>query len=180
MSGPTTSEARPRWWTPWVRWITRVELTLGGVALLIMFVLVLVQAGQRYLPVDGWSWTGELSRFCLVWLTFTVAGVLVTTDSHIALQLVDSIKRPIVVRAVRVFACATVAVIGVGFAIEAWELMTGPGGEVRSPSLRMPLTVLYLFPFLGFLSTAVRGVVAAIVFAVRGVPAPPEGEVRAA
>jgi hypothetical protein len=29
----------------------------------------------------------------------------------------------------------------------------------------MPLTWLYLFPFLGFLSTAVRGVVAAIGFA---------------
>ncbi|WP_324273431.1 TRAP transporter small permease [Blastococcus brunescens] len=127
MSERTASEAPPRWWTPWVRWITRIELALGAVALVIMFVLVLVQAGQRYLPVDGWSWTGELSRFSLVWLTFTVAGVLVTSDSHIALQLVDSIRKPIVVRAVRIFACATVAVISVGFAIEAWELMTGPG-----------------------------------------------------
>lgn len=181
VSGRTVSETPPRRWTPWVRWITRMELTLGAAALLIMFVLVLVQAGQRYLPVDGWSWTGELSRFCLVWLTFTVAGVLVTTDSHIALQLVDSIKKPIVVRAVRVFACATVAVIGVGFAIEAWELMTGQGSQLRSPSLRMPLTLLYLFPFLGFLSTAVRGAVAAVVFAVRGVPAAPEqGEVPVA
>ena len=181
MSERAPLEAPPRWWTPWVRWITRFELAIGAVALLVMFVLVLVQAAQRYLPVDGWSWTGELSRFCLVWLTFTVAGVLVTTDSHIALQLVDSIKKPIVVRAVRVFACVTVAVIGVGFAIEAWELMTGPGGDVRSPSLRMPLTLLYAFPFLGFVSTAVRGAVAAVVFAVRGVPAPAEGTgVRAA
>lgn len=181
VSDPAPSAPPVRWWTPWLRWITRVELAIGGVALLVMFVLVLVQAGQRYLPVDGWSWTGELSRFCLVWLTFTVAGVLVTTDSHIALQLVDSVRRPVVVRAVRVFASATVAVIGVGFAIEAWELMTGPGGDVRSPSLRMPLTLLYLFPFLGFVSTAVRGAVAAVVFAVRGVPAVPEqGEVRAA
>lgn len=181
MSERAGSDAPPRWGAPWVRWITRFELALGAVALLIMFVLVLVQAGQRYLPVDGWSWTGELSRFSLVWLTFTVAGVLVTTDSHISLQLVDSIKKPIVVRAVRVFACATVAVIGVGFAIEAWELMTGRGGQLRSPSLRMPLALLYLFPFLGFVSTAVRGAVAAIVFAVRGVPAEPgQDGVRAA
>lgn len=166
-------EAPPRWWTPWVRWITRFELALGAIALVIIFVLVLVQAAQRYLPVEGWSWTGELSRFSLVWLTFTVAGVLVTTDSHIALQLVDSIRKPILVRAVRVFACATVAVIGVGFAVEAWELMSAQG-DLRSPSLRMPLTVLYFFPFLGFVSTAIRGAVAAVVFAVRGVPATSE------
>ena len=45
--------------------------------------------------------------------------------------------------------------------------------QVRD-TVRMPLTLLYLFPFLGFLSTAVRGAVAAVVFAVRGVPAEPE------
>ncbi|TQN42235.1 TRAP-type C4-dicarboxylate transport system permease small subunit [Blastococcus colisei] len=173
MSERAGFQAPPRWWTPWVRWITRFELALGAVALVIMFVLVLVQAAQRYLPVGGWSWTGELSRFSLVWLTFTVAGVLVTTDSHIALQLVDSLKKPLVVRAVRVFACATVAVIGVGFAVEAWELVSTQG-DLRSPSLRMPLAVLYFFPFLGFVSTAVRGAVAAVVFAVRGVPAAAE------
>ena len=169
MSTRLADGTRHPWWSPWVRWITRFELALGAAALLVMFVLVLVQSAQRYLPVSGWSWTGELSRFCLVWLTFTVAGVLVTTDSHIALQLVDSVKKPIVVRVVRVFACATVAVIGVAFAVEAWELMDSQG-RLRSPALRMPLWLLYLFPFLGFLSTAVRGAVAAVVFAVRGVP----------
>lgn len=172
MSAPAPSGAPPRWWAPWVRWVTRIELALGAIALLVMFVLVLVQAAQRYLPVSGWSWTGELSRFCLVWLTFTVAGVLVTTDSHIALQLVDTVRKPIVVRAVRAFACAVVAVAGIAFAVEAWELMSSQG-QLRSPALRMPLWLLYAFPFLGFVSTAVRGAVAAVVFAVRGVPERP-------
>lgn len=134
-----------------------------------MFVLVSVQAAQRYLPVSGWAWTGELARFCLVWITFTVAGVLVTSDSHIALQLVDTVKNKLVQRVVRVIASAVVAVVGVGLALEAWELM-GTQGQLRSPSLRLPLMWLYLLPFLGFLSTAVRGAVSAVVFAVRGVP----------
>jgi TRAP-type C4-dicarboxylate transport system permease small subunit len=153
-----------RWWTPWVTVVTRVELALGAAALVVMFLLVLVQAGQRYLPVTGWSWTGELARFCLVWLTITVAGVLVTTDSHIALQLVDGIRNPIVLRVVRVIASLIVAAVAVGFALEAWELMDSQG-RLRSPSLRMPLTWLYVFPFLGFVSTAVRALVAAIGFA---------------
>ena len=148
-----------------------MELALAAAALVTMFVLVSVQAAQRYLPVSGWAWTGELARFCLVWITFTVAGVLVTSDSHIALQLVDTVRSRLVQRVVRVISSAVVAVIGVGFALEAWELM-GSQGQLRSPSLRLPLTYLYLLPFLGFLSTAVRGAVAAVVFAVRGVPSP--------
>ncbi len=165
------SAPAPRRRAPWVELVTRVELAIGAVALVLVFLLVLVQAAQRYLPVSGWPWTGELARFCLVWLTVTVAGVLVTSDSHIALQLVDSIRNPTVLRVVRVVASLTVAAVGAAFALEAWDLMASQG-PLRSPSLRMPLTVLYVFPFLGFLSTAVRGVVAAIGFARSGdVPA---------
>jgi TRAP-type C4-dicarboxylate transport system permease small subunit len=153
-----------RRWASWVELVTRLELAIGAVALVLVFLLVLVQATQRYLPVSGWPWTGELARYALVWLTISVAGVLVTSDSHIALQLVDGIENPVVLRVVRVVAALTVAAVGAAFALEAWDLMVSQG-RLRSPSLRMPLTWLYLIPFLGFLSTAVRGVVAAIGFA---------------
>jgi TRAP-type C4-dicarboxylate transport system permease small subunit len=143
--------------------VTRVEIGLASAALVLIFLLVFVQAVQRYLPVTGWAWTGELARFCLVWLTVAVAGVLVTTDSHITLQLVDGLGNPVVLRVVRVFAALTVAAIGAGFAVEAWDLMVSQG-RLKSPSLQMPLTWLYVIPFLGFLSTAVRGVVAAVGF----------------
>ena len=67
-----------------------MELTIGVAALVLIFGLVLVQAAQRYLPIDGWPWSGELARFCLVWLTFVLAGVLVTNDSHISIEMIDS------------------------------------------------------------------------------------------
>ncbi len=164
MSREDRSAPERRRWAAWVEFVTRVELAIGAAALVLIFLLVLVQAGQRYLPVSGWPWTGELARFCLVWLTVSVAGVLVTRDAHIALQVVDGVRSPTVVRFVRVFAALVVAAVGAGFAVEAWDLMASQG-RLRSPSLRMSLTWLYLFPFLGFLSTAVRGVVAAVGFA---------------
>ena len=158
-----------RWWSRPVRVVTTIEIGLATVATVVMFVLVLVQAGQRYLPLDGWTWTGELARFCLVWLAFVMTGVLVSTDGHIALEMVDLIKNPWVVRSIRVFACLVVAAVGAGFAVEAWALMTPPVA-LRSPSLQMPLPWLYVLPFIGFVSTAIRGVVGAAVFAARGVP----------
>ena len=62
--------------------------------MLLIFFLVLIQALQRYLPIDGWSWTGELARFSLVWLTFVVAGVLVSSDSHISIEMIDAVRSP--------------------------------------------------------------------------------------
>ncbi len=169
---PTANHAPPAWARRAVDVVTRVELALAGLAVAVIFVLVLVQAGQRYLPVDGWSWTGELAKFSLVWATFTATGVLVTKDAHISLQLVDGIRNPVVTRVVRVFACLVVAAVGVGLATEAWVLVDSQSA-LKSPSMRMPMSWLYVLPLLGFVSTVVRATVAALVFAVRGVPDEP-------
>jgi len=149
--------------------VTGIEIGVAAAVLVLMFALVLLQAAQRYLPFEGATWTGELARFCLVWLAFGMAGVLVSTDGHIALEIVDQIRNEKVVRAIRVFACLTVAVIGAGFAAEAWELVRTQG-RLTSPALEMPLSWLYVIPLLGFVSTAVRGVIVAIRTARYGVP----------
>ncbi len=151
-----------------VRVLTAVEVTIAGLAAALIFVLVLLQAGQRYLPIDGWTWTGELARYGLVWVTFTAAGVLVTRDGHIALQVVDQIRSPWVVRAVRVFALVVVSACGVGFAIACWSLIE-ESGSLTTPSLGLPMSWVYALPLLGFVSTAVRAAVAAVQVALRGV-----------
>ncbi|QYJ03553.1 TRAP transporter small permease subunit [Nocardioides panacisoli] len=153
-----------------LRVVTAVEIGLAGLAAALIFVLVLLQAGQRYLPVDGWTWTGELARYGLVWVTFTAAGVLVTRDGHIALQLVDELRSELVVRVVHVFALLVVAATGVGFALACWSLIQ-ESGTLTTPSLGMPMQYVYLLPLLGFVSTAIRAAVAAVQVAMRGVAA---------
>jgi len=149
--------------------VTGIEIGVAAAVLVLLFALVLLQAAQRYLPFEGATWTGELARYCLVWLAFGMTGVLVTRDGHIALEMVDLIKNEMVVRVIRVFACLTVAVIGAAFAAEAWELVRTQW-RLKSPALEMPLSWLYVLPLLGFVSTAVRGVIAAVGFARYGVP----------
>jgi len=161
----------PAWVSRPVRVVTAIELAIGVAALLLIFFLVLIQAAQRYLPFDGWSWTGELARFSLVWLTFVVAGVLVTSDSHIAIEMIDSVRSPLIRRLVRVISCLVVAVIGVGLSAEAWEL-TMSQGVLKSPAMRMPMSWLYGISLIGFVSATIRALVAAIVFAVVGAPGP--------
>lgn len=150
-----------------------MELGLGVAAMLIIFVLVLVQALQRYLPVEGWPWTGELARFSLVWLTFVTAGVLVSSDSHIAIESIDAVRNALVRRVVRVVACLTVAAVGALLTAEAWALVQTQG-VLRSPAMGMPMSWLYGISIVGFVSTTLRATVAALGFAVLGVPDPSE------
>jgi TRAP-type C4-dicarboxylate transport system permease small subunit len=161
-----------------IRWVTTVEVALAAIAMATIFVLILMQAAQRYLPVDGWAWTGELARFSLVWMTFVVAGVLVTRDGHIALQVVDSIRWPMVVRVVHVLANLVLAATALLFVRECWTLIE-ESGSLKSPALRMPMAWHYVLPLLGFLSTAVRALVAAVIVVRHGVAAEHDTEALA-
>jgi TRAP-type C4-dicarboxylate transport system permease small subunit len=161
-----------------------VELTIGAISLGLIFVLMLVQSGQRYLPFEGIAWTGEMSRFALIWLTFSAMGILVTARGHIALEVVDTFKNPMIVRVVQVFALLVVAAVGVGLLIEAIALVDTQG-ILRSPVLRVPMSLVYIPVLLGALSTAIRAVVAAIDIARHGPVLPtgaeaPESDAKAA
>ena len=159
--------------------LTAIELTIGALALVVIFLLLLVQTLQRYLPLDGWPWTGELARFCLVWLTFVVAGVLVTRDSHISIEMIDGIDSPLLRRVVRVVSCLIVAAVGVGLTVEALALV-GDQGILRSPAMGMPMSWLYGISLIGFVSTTLRAIVAAVDYGLNGVPAPQYDEIQVA
>ncbi len=146
---------------------TAVELAIGGISLVTIFVFVLLQAIQRYSPLERIAWTGELSRFALVWLTFSAIGVLVTRRGHIALEVVDTLRNPILVRIVQVFALAVVTATGVGLAIEAAALIATQG-ILRSPVLRLPMSWVYVLVLLGAVSLTLRSAVAAIDVALHG------------
>lgn len=158
-----------------VKVVTGIELAIGAIALLLIFFLVLTQAAQRYLPVDGFPWAGELAKFSLVWLTFVVAGVLVSRDAHISIEMIDSVPSLQLQRVVRVIACLIVAATGVALTAEAWEL-TQTQGLLKSPAMRMPMSWLYAISMIGFVSTVIRATVAAVRYAVLGAPEPDHGE----
>lgn len=149
------------------RIITVVELTIGAIAVLMILVLVFYQALQRYLPFESLAWTGELARFALLWATFAAMGILVTGNGHIALELADSIRNPMIVRIIQVFALLVVAAAGIGLSIEAWALISTQG-IVKSPVLRLPMSWVYIPVFIGTVSTAIRALFSAADVALHG------------
>ena len=83
------------------------------------------------------------------------AGVLVSCDSHIAIETIDAVRNPTVRRVVRVISCLIVAAIGALLTAEAWELMHTQG-MLRSPAMGMPMSWLYAISIVGFISTTLR------------------------
>lgn len=149
-----------------VRWLERAELATGALFLVLIFALMLIQATQRHLPIEGWVWTGELARFSLIWLAFSLAGYLVGRDEHITLQLVDMVAGPRLLRAVWVFANLTVAAIGVALTVEAVALVFGDS-PLSTPVLQIPVGWTYIVPLVGLVLAVLRAVANAFM------PAPP-------
>lgn len=152
-----------------VRWLERAELTTGALFLVLIFALMLIQATQRHLPVEGWIWTGELARLSLVWLAFSLAGYLVGRDEHITLKLVDMVVGPGLLRAVWVFANLTVAAIGIALTVEAVALVFGDS-PLSTPVLQIPVGWTYIVPLAGLVLAVLRSVANAFT------PAPSEEE----
>jgi TRAP-type C4-dicarboxylate transport system permease small subunit len=160
-----------------VQVLTAVELTIACLAGALVFVLILFQAVQRYLPVPQIVWAGELSQFGLIWLTFVAAGVLVTRNGHIAIELIDNLASPVVVRVVQTLAMALVAVIAGAFTWACWELVTA-AGFLTSPALGLPMSWVYGIALIGLVSATIRAAIGTVQVARFGMP-PAEEEVAA-
>ncbi len=140
-----------------LRWIAIAEQVVGMLLLVAIFLLVLTQAAQRYLPVEGWVWTGELSRFCLVALTFVMAGYLMSRGEQITIEVIDNYVSPRVLRVVKIVAALIIAAFSFGFVFEGINLVAAETGTV-STAMGMPLTWLYITPTIGFLLMGIRAI----------------------
>ncbi|QEE60747.1 TRAP transporter small permease subunit [Salinibacterium sp. dk2585] len=166
----STSQPRQRRQGPLGRLVavlTAIEIVIGSIAILAILVLVFMQAAQRYTPFDGFAWTGELAKFSMIWLSFSVIGVLITTRGHIALEIVDSVKNPMVVRVVQALALVIVAIVGLGLTVEAWGLVSTQA-IIKSPVLRLPMSLVYVPVLVGVISLTIRSTIAALDVAIHG------------
>lgn len=159
---------RPRLLRRAVRAVELVELTLGTVLITAVIVLVMMQVLARVSPLPSEVWTGELAKFCLIWLAFGLSGYLMGRDEHVTLDAIDHWLPPLGQRLVKVFALlVTAATCGI-FAYEGYDLWSS-GSPINSPAAGIPLGWIYFIPMVGMAMTAVRAVLE-IVFPVGRAP----------
>ncbi|WP_051297791.1 TRAP transporter small permease [Brevibacterium album] len=141
------------------RWIIRIERSVAGVFLVGVFVLVLTQVVSRYVFSSPFSWTEELARVVMVWLTFLAALFVSSRRAHITVDLLATVVPPRVSRAVSAFAelvvIATAAVMSIA-GIAMVVLVSG----VSLPATGLPTTLLYGAAVVGFAGIFIHSILA--------------------
>lgn len=139
-----------------------VERMVTCGVLVATLVVVLLQIVTRYVFANPLSWTEELARFLLVWLTFLAAGYVMSRRLHIAVDLlVARVSRRTAVAVdtfalvVVLVAAAAMSVAGALFAVEAVHLL--------APATRLPMAVVYLAAVVGSLLMFVHGLLNLVV-----------------
>lgn len=144
-----------------LHWLGLAEQSVGALLLVAILGLVLAQVAQRYLP-GGVAWTGEISRFSMVWLTFVMSGYLLAHDAHIAIKVVDYFLPVRALGTVNLLGHALITVVCAVMMYGVFDFMGHDRGQVTAAA-EIPLTFIYTVIAFGFASTAVRGILVILV-----------------
>ena len=156
-----------------VGWMVRGE---QGIAALLLFIILSTMATQvfaRYVFGAPFSWSEEVARLSLIWLTFISAAFVMAQGRHIA---VDMISSRVGDRGKFVIECFSFVVVAAacllllfGGAKFIWYV-----GEVGSPALGVPKSWWYGAGGIGLLLIALHSLINLYQVVVTGKPIPRE------
>lgn len=134
--------------------ISRTEIGIGMVMLVLLIVGVALQVLQRYLGLTQVGWSGELAMMSLVVLSLLTAGYLAMRDEHITLQFIDGILSRRGIAIVWFASRVIVIVTALGF---AWAgLMLVDSGETGNmASVAVPKAPFFAAAAFGFVLVAI-------------------------
>lgn len=139
-----------------------LEQAIGTLLIVAILFLVLTQVAQRYIPGQGWPWTGEIARYSMVWAAFVLSGYLVAHDRHIAIHLVDYVLHGRRLALAKML--VNVMILGTSLAMmyATYELITSDIGQVTAAA-ELPLKWVNLPVLIGFALSATRAALGIVV-----------------
>lgn len=132
-----------------------------------MTALIGVQIFMRYVMGASLSWSEELARYFFIWMTYVGIAYAVRKDAHIRVTMGTDLLS----KTGQIYARVLTHVIFGAFAIfvmyQGWFMVekTFRFGQ-KSASLGLPMGIIYLAPFTGFLLVVLR-LIQAIVLDLR-------------
>lgn len=139
-----------------------VEQAIGTLLIVVILFLVLTQVAQRYIPGQGWPWTGEIARYSMVWAAFMLSGYLVAHDRHIAIHLVDYVLRGRGLAFAKMLVNVTILVTCVALTYATYDLIANDIGQVTAAA-EIPLIWVNVPVLIGFALSAVRAALGIVV-----------------
>lgn len=123
-------------------------------ALIVLITVVMISAAflqvfSRDILQDAWKWTDELSRFCLVWLTFTSVALGVRYSTHIKIDTIYNCFPKKLQSAINILAYVCVFIISFVLVKFGLQLFASTSNQL-SPALHWSMSMVYgILPFCG-------------------------------
>ncbi len=133
--------------------ITRFLENIMGIIIFLLIVIVFAQVLMRYVFNAPMSWSTELARFLLIWLTFFGASVATIRLTHLTmgLNIYSAVKNPVFVITSKIFIniLVVIAMFVVGW--YGTSTMMSTGGRI-APMTGIPMYYVWAsMPFNFFL-----------------------------
>ena len=151
-----------------LKWLDEnLEMSISIVLISVMTLLIFVQVIMRYVFKSSLSWSEELARYIFIWLIYFGVSYGAKIRKHIRIDaFVALFPKPIrkylpLVGDILFFAFA-VFIVRTSFSMVMKQAMLGQ----TSPAMRIPLTIVYAAPMVGFTLTAIRQI-QSILFRIR-------------
>jgi TRAP-type C4-dicarboxylate transport system permease small subunit len=141
-----------------------------GIALMIALLTVMgLAVFFRYVLNDSLTWSEELARYGLVFVTFLGCATAARRGSHIRVTLAEEVMPPAWARRLNVVQDA-VTLVFVGYIAMLAVEISGVLGGTRSAAMQIPMSYVYAGIVIGFTLAALRLAVrlARAVRSVRG------------
>ena len=133
------------------------EEAIVVVLMALMSVLIGVQIFMRYVMGASLSWSEELSRYFFIWATYIGIAYAVRKDAHIRVTMGTDLLSARGQAYVRVLTHIVFGAFALFVMYQGWFMVekTLRFGQ-KSASLGIPMGIIYLAPFTGFLLVLLR------------------------
>jgi TRAP-type C4-dicarboxylate transport system permease small subunit len=123
----------------------------------LMSILIGVQIFMRYVVGASLSWSEELSRYFFIWATYIGIAYAVRKDAHIRVTMGTDQLSPMGQAYVRILTHVVFGAFALFVMYQGWFMVekTFRFGQ-KSASLGIPMGIIYLAPFTGFLLVFLR------------------------
>lgn len=129
-----------------------------------MSALIGVQIFMRYVMGASLSWSEELSRYFFIWATYVGIAYAVRKDAHIRVTMATDLLSPRGQAVMRIVSHIIFGAFAIFVMYQGWFMVekTFRFGQ-KSASLGVPMGIIYLAPFTGFLLVVLRLIQAIVI-----------------
>lgn len=172
--GPNTDTPDALPFARCVRWMSLGERTLAALFLFIILSTMGAQVFARYFFGAPFSWSEEVARLALIWMTFMAAAFVMAEGRHIT---VDVLSHRLSVRGQLWLECLSHGIVAgtcllllIGGSRFVWYV-----GKVGSPSLGIPMSWWYSAVGVGLMLMAIHSIANLLQVLATGRPTVREG-----